>query len=166
MAGVEVEDYYALQEPVPIVGTWFDGQSSLWAERLLLIGKKAARVIARYGKSNGWLDDQNAITVNGFGNGLVYYVGAYLDELSQQALFTQILKTANVTTIDTAPGVEVGTRVRSGGDEIFYIVINYNSTECRIDMPWPSFDHLNGVPLAAQFHLPAYGVAVFSPSKK
>jgi beta-galactosidase len=166
MAGVEVEDYYALQEPVPIAGTWFDGQSNLWAERLTLIGKKDARVIARYGKSNGWLDDQIAITFNGFGNGLVYYIGAYLDEPAQRTLFTRLLKTAKVTTIGTAPGIEICTRVRSGGDEIFYVVINHISTECRVYMPWPSFDHLNGISLAADFLLPAYGVAVLSPLKR
>jgi beta-galactosidase len=165
MTGVEVEDYYALQEPVPVAGTWFDGQSSLWAERLTLIGKKETRVIARYGKSNGWLDGQIAISVNEFGNGLVYYIGAYLDEPAQQTLFTRLLKTAQVTTMVTSPGIEICTRIHSGGDEIFYIVINHNSMECRVDMPWPSFDHINGNPLAAEFRLPAYGVAVLSPAR-
>jgi beta-galactosidase len=169
MAGVEVEEYYALQEPVPVKGNWFEGQSNLWAERLAPAGKKNARIIARYGKSNGWLDDQIAISVNTFGNGLVYYVGAYLDEPAQQALLTRFLKTARVTTISSAPGIEVRTRVSTDEDgngiEV-YIVINHTSTEQTIHLPWLAFDHLAGVELAAEFKLTAYGVAVVTPLKE
>ena len=165
IAGVEVEDYYALQEPVPLIADWFEGQSSLWAERLALIGEKDARVIARYRKSNGWLDDQIAISVNEYGKGRVYYVGAYLDETSQQALMAQVLETAKVTTHVTPPGIEICRRVRAEGGEV-YIVINHNSAERIINMPWPSFEHLSGVPLGADFNLAAYSVAVLTADEK
>jgi len=166
MAGAEVEDYYALQEPVPVTGDWFAGQSSLWAERLVLTGEKNARIIARYGKSNGWLDGQIAISVNTYGSGLVYYVGAYLDEAAQQTFFTQLLEASNVPTMVSAPDVEIRTRVGSGGNETFYVVINHASTERTIHMPWPSFEHSSRVPFAAEFNLAAYAVAVLSPSKE
>jgi beta-galactosidase len=166
IAGVEVEDYYALQEPVPVTGTWFVGQSSIWAERLAHTGKKEARVIARYHKSNGWLDDQIAVSVNGFGTGLVYYVGVCLDEAAQRALLARMLKIARVTTIVSPPGIEIYTRARAGSSELFYIVINHNAAECRITMPWESFDHLTGRRMAAEFHLPGYGVMVLAPSKE
>ncbi|HEY4731958.1 MAG TPA: beta-galactosidase, partial [Gammaproteobacteria bacterium] len=165
MAGVEVEDYYALQESVPVTADWFEGKSSLWAERLVLTGKKNARVLARYDKSNGWLDGQIAISVNAYGNGLVYYVGAYLDETAQQSLVTQVLQVAKVTTYTTAPGIEICTRMQSGGGKV-YIVINHNSMECAITMPWPSFEHLGGMPLDADFKLAAYSVAILTPDKK
>ena len=165
MAGAEVEDYYALQEPVPVTGDWFEGQSSLWAERLALTGEKNARIIARYGKSNGWLDGQIAISVNTYGSGLVYYVGAYLDEAAQQTFFTQLLEASKVPTLVSAPDVEIRTRVGSGGNETFYIVINHAPTERTIHMPWPSFEHLSRAPFAAEFNLAAYAVAVLSPSK-
>lgn len=166
IAGVEVEDFYALQEPVPVTGTWFQGQSNLWAERLALTGKKEARVIARYRKSNGWLDDQIAVSVNGFGKGLVYYVGVCLDETAQQAFLARVLKIARVTTIVSPPGVAIFPRASSGTGELLYIVINHNSTECRISMPWHSLDHLSGKPVGGEFYLPAYGVMVLSPSQK
>jgi len=166
IAGVEVEDFYALQEPVPVTGTWFQGQSNLWAERLALTGKKEARVIARYRKSNGWLDDQIAVSVNGFGTGLVYYVGVCLDETAQQAFLARVLKIARVTTIVTPPGIEISPRASSRTGELLYIVINHNSTECRISMPWHSLDHLSGKPVGGEFYLPAYGVMVLSPSQK
>ncbi|HLE91946.1 MAG TPA: beta-galactosidase [Anaerolineales bacterium] len=165
MAGVEVEDYYALQDSVPVTASWFEGKSDLWAERLALTGKKNAQVIARYDKSNGWLDDQIAISMNEYGDGLVYYVGTYLDEPAQQALLTQVLETAKVTTYATAPGIEICKRVQPGGGEV-YIVINHNPTECAIHMPWSSFEHLSGVPLAADFNLAAYSVAVLTPDEK
>jgi len=165
IAGVEVEEYYALQEPVPVLANWFEGKSILWAERLAQTGKDSARVIARYEKSNGWLDGQIAISVKTHGKGLVYYVGAYLDEAAQQVLITRLLKTARVTTIVTAPGIEIRTRVRTSGEDI-YIVINHTATERTIRMPWSSFEHLGGASLAEEFKLAAYAVAVVTPVKK
>jgi beta-galactosidase len=165
VAGVEVEDYYALQEPVPVASDWFEGESMLWAERLALTADKNARVIARYGKSNGWLDGQIAISVNTYGQGKVYYVGAYLDETSQQLLMRQVIEAANVTALVTPPGIEVCTRVQPGGNEV-YIVINHNSTECSVQMPWPSMEHLSAVSFAAKFSLPAYSVVVLTPDEK
>ncbi len=95
MAGVEVEEYYSLLEPVPVKGNWFDGVSHLWAERLKPTNENTV-VIARYGQSNGWLDDQVAITVNAFGRGLVYYVGAYLDETAQYEMLKRMARSALV----------------------------------------------------------------------
>jgi beta-galactosidase len=165
MAGVEVEDYYALQEPVPVLANWFEGKSNLWAERLVLVGKKTARVIARYNKSNGWLDGQIAISVNMYGNGMVYYVGTYLDDPAQMELITRLLKTARITTITTPPGIEISARVRPDGEKV-YIVINHTAAECPLRLPWPAFEHLGGTSLTGEFKLAAYAVAVVTPVKK
>ena len=165
MAGVEVDDFYALLEPVPVLATWFEGQSSVWAERLTLIGKESARVIARYKKSNGWLDGRVAITVNSYGKGLVYYVGTYLDEAAQQILMTRLLKTAKVTTIVTPPGIEIGVRTRPDGGNV-YIVINHTAEERPIQLPWPAIEHLSGAMITTEFKLPAYEVVVVTPLKK
>ena len=37
LAGAEVEEYYALDEPVPVRGEGWLGQSQIWAERLKVI---------------------------------------------------------------------------------------------------------------------------------
>jgi len=132
---------------------------------LALIGKESARVIARYKKSNGWLDGQVAISVNSFGKGLVYTIGTCLDGPAQQELMARLLKTARVTTITTPPGIEISARVRPDGEKV-YIVINHTAAECPIRLPWPSFEHLGGKPLENEFKLPAYGVAVVTPVKK
>jgi beta-galactosidase len=164
MAGVEVEEYYALQEPVPVKGNWFEGESHIWTERLSTVGKKGARIIARYGKSNGWLDDQIAISVNSYGKGLVYYVGAYLDEPAQGAFLTRCLKTAKVPAINSVLGIEVGTRTKPDG-EIVYIIINHTGIEKIIQLPWTAHDHLTGQEYNAGFPLSAYGVAVVTQVK-
>src|SRR5258707_10679558 len=80
IAGVEVDDYYALLDPVPVVGDVVSGESILWAERLKIQDEAVTKVGARYGKSNGWLDHQVAITSHPYGKGYVTYVGAYLNE--------------------------------------------------------------------------------------
>ncbi len=166
IAGVEVEEYYSLEEPVPVKGNWFTGQSSLWAERLVILSEKSARIIARYGNSNGWLDDQVAISVNSYGRGLVYYVGCYLDEAAQQELLGRFLKTARVTTITTPPGIEMQKRI--GFDDVgarteIYIVINHNPDGQAIQLPWPAYEYLENRNLTSEFTLPAYGVAIVTP---
>jgi beta-galactosidase len=164
MAGVEVEDYYALLEPVPVSGKLFQGQSSLWSERLAPIGQDV-QVLARYGKSNGWLDDQIAISRNVYGKGCVYYVGAYLDGPAQQTLLEHVLESAEVATHVAEPGIEICRRIRPGGEEA-YIVINHNSRPCAVHMAWTSFEHLTGIPLGTDFDLAGYSVAVLSPNEK
>ena len=161
LAGIEVEEYYALLEPAPVKGNWFEGASQIWAERLKLRGDKYTQVIARYGKSNGWLDEQVAISVNVCGKGLVYYVGAYLDPTSQQSLVDRLLKNAEIRWLSTPPGVEVRTRVRADGDEVHF-VINHNSVEQMVALPWPAYDHLSGRAVDGELKLGPYGVAVLT----
>jgi beta-galactosidase len=165
IAGVEVEEFYALEESVPVVGDGFEGTSNLWAERLALIGEKNARVLARYGKSNGWLDGQIAVSVNTYGKGLVYYVGAFLDGSAQQLFFERILKKAGVTPMATPDGIELGVRTRSNGEKI-YIVINHTADERPIQLPWPAREHLTGATITSEFALAGYAVAVVTPSKR
>jgi beta-galactosidase len=71
--------------------------------------------MARYGTYNGWLDNQVAVATYAYGNGMVYFVGAYLDETSQQALTDHILDTAGIRSIETPSGVEVRMRVNRAG---------------------------------------------------
>jgi beta-galactosidase len=165
IAGIEVDEFYALQDPIPVIGNFLEGQSILWAERLRKIDNKKAIVMAKYGKSNGWLDGQTAITVHRFGKGLVYYVGAYLDDASQQTLLNRILKTAAVTTITTPPGIELCTRQRLDGEKI-YIVINHKPIQNMLRMPWPVYDHLTKVEHHTEINLAPYGIAVFTTVKE
>ena len=116
LAGVEVEEYYALTEPVPVYGKWLNGMSTVWAERLKSLDPDKTIPISFYGKSNGWLDEQVAVAVHPYGRGMVYTVGAYLDEAAQQAFIDHVLSVAGVRILKSPEGVEFRTRVSKEGD--------------------------------------------------
>jgi beta-galactosidase len=164
LAGVEVEEYYALLDPVPVKGNWFTGTSRLWAERLRVIDEAATQVVAHYGPSNGWLDGQAAITIHRYGKGFVYCVGAYLDEAAQQALLDHIVTIAGVRPVlETPAGVEARKRVDAQGKEIL-IVINHERTVKQVRLPWAAQEHLSGQAKASELQLAPYGVAVLTRS--
>jgi beta-galactosidase len=164
IAGVEVEDYYALLEPVPVSGSWFHGTSCLWAERLKALDTSRIEVIARYGTSNGWLDNQIAITSHRYGRGVVYFIGAYLDDTSQRILLDRIIQRADILPVlDTPQGVEARKRIDPKGNEIF-IIINHERVEHWVELPWPAHEHLSGQSLQSQLKLEPYGVAILMQS--
>jgi beta-galactosidase len=164
LAGAEVEEYYALLDPVPVLGNWFAGTSRVWAERLKLRDAKDTHVAARFGASNGWLDDQLAITVHSHGRGLVYYVGVYLDEDAQQALMDHIVRMAGIRAVlETPAGVEARVRVAPDGEKI-YILVNHEREEQWVPLPWPAHEHLGGQPVADKLKLAPYGVAILTRS--
>lgn len=161
ITGVEVEDYYALLNPVPVAGESFSGESKLWAERLKVKDEANTKIIARYGKSNGWLDDQPAITSHPYGKGQVTYVGAYLDEDSQGKLIDELVRSAGVVSLlETPTGVEARKRINTNGDEVF-ILINHNQTEKQINLPWQAREHLSGKDLNS-LQLTPYDVAILT----
>jgi beta-galactosidase len=162
LAGVEVEDYYALLDPVPVIGNWFTGTSQVWAERLKVRDKDNTHLAARFGACNGWLDDQPAITVHTYGHGLVYNVGVYLDDDAQQALMDHIVQMAGVRGVmETPAGVEARLRVAPDGTRI-YLLINHEREEKVVPVPWPAYEHLAGEALGDGLKLTPYGVAILT----
>lgn len=159
IAGVEVEDYYRLDEPVPVKGNWFDGVSRHWAERLRIMDPNKAVKIARYGQGNGWLDNEIAITVCAHGTGLTYMVGAYLDVAAQQAMVDHFLQNAGMQKVDTPSDVELCIRVRPGGEQM-YMVVNHGRTAATVTLPTPAENPLTGQPVTGPFRLAPQGVAV------
>lgn len=161
IAGIEVEDYYALLEPVPVSGAWFTGTSYQWAERLKILDETRVQVLARFGKSNGWLDGQAAVTFHPYGKGGVYFIGAYLDDGSQQQLLNQITQAAAVApAMQTPAGVEARKRMNVHGEEIT-ILINHERQSQPVALPWPAHEHLSGRTVT-ELELEAYGVAVIT----
>jgi beta-galactosidase len=166
IAGVEVEEYYVLQDEIPVKGNWFSGTSRIWAERLKMMGD-ITMPIARYGPSNGWLDDQVAITVNGFKGGLVYYVGAYLDDEAQQTFMNRVINPPGFKPkrlIETPLGVEARRRVSVKGQDIL-ILINHTPVEQVVPLPWAVHEHLNELPLEGELILAPYGVVILTKSE-
>jgi beta-galactosidase len=162
IAGVEVEEYYALQDEVPVTGNWFSGVSQLWAERLKVLDEDRVIAIARYGESNGWLDGQIAITVHSHGRGLVYYVGAYLDQAAQQAFVDHVVRTAGVRpAMETPAGVEARRWVNAEGRGVFAI-INHTRAEQLVRLPWQAHEHLSGQSVQGELELAPYEVAILT----
>ncbi|HEX9387211.1 MAG TPA: Beta-galactosidase C-terminal domain, partial [Anaerolineales bacterium] len=146
-------------------GKSVNGESRLWAERLRILDTtQFTQVVARYGKENGWLDDQVAITVNPkkYGTAFVYYVGAYLDEAAQSALMDLILTASDIHAPLQAPqGVEICQRVSPGGGKI-YILINHRNEPQKVTLPWKAYEHLSDTTCQGELALLAYGVAILT----
>lgn len=159
MAGIEVEDYYALDVPVPVLGETISGESRIWAERLHVLNNNVS-VLARYGESNGWLDGQAAITSHPYGKGRVYYVGAALDEAAHETLTRQILTGIGETPIEIPEGVQLCPLLSADGQAI-QIIINHTRAPQTISV-LPGIDHLTGHIVNGSLTLPAYGVAVLT----
>jgi beta-galactosidase len=162
LTNVEVEEYYPLETPVPVIGNMIrNGTSRLWGERLRIIDEsKHTQPVARYGTHNGWLDDQIAISYNHHGGGGVYYVGAYLDENAQARMLEYICDLNGVKPVLTTPrGIEVCQRVTLEGEKVLN-VINHQSTEKKVLIPWSARELLSGFSGKGQVTLEPYGVVV------
>jgi beta-galactosidase len=161
LVGAEVEDFYALDQLVPVEGKWLNGFSKQWAERLKLLDQKLAIPISQYGKSNGWLDGQVALVAHAYDKGMVYYVGAYLDEGGQQTFIDHVLQMAGIWGMNSPEGVEVSTRVDPAG-RVIYIVINHVAAGRNLSLPWPAQDHLTGKIIQNELELLPYEVAILT----
>ncbi len=159
LAGVEVNEFYALDEDAPITSDWFNGFTQKWAESLNILDDKVA-VLARYGQSNGWLDHQPAITQHNVRTGQVIYVGCCLDETSQAALIFRIAQIASVREpLLTPPGVQLLRRMDKANIP-FYIMINHTRSTQKVTLPWPAHDFITDADFEATLELHSYGVAV------
>jgi beta-galactosidase len=164
LSGVEVEDYYALDELVPIEGKWLNGYSKQWAERLKLLDQQNAIPISRYGKSNGWLDGQIAMVTHPFGKGMVYTVGVYLDEQAQQTFIDHVLQMAGIRGMKTEKDVEVLSRIDPAG-KVIHIVINHAAEERSFVLPWLALEHLTGQMVQNALILLPYDVAILTKAE-
>jgi beta-galactosidase len=164
LSGVEVEDYYALDEPVPIEGKLLNGSTKQWAERLKLLDQQGAIPISTYGKSNGWLDGQVAMVAHAYGTGMVYTVGAYLDEKTQQTFMDHVLQMAGIRSVKSEKDVEVLTRIDPAG-RVILMVINHTATERGFVLPWPALEHLTGKTVQNDLKLLPYDVAILTKAE-
>lgn len=170
LAGVEVEEYYALEEPVPLISAWqsrMAGTSRLWAERLHPLTADT-EILATWSASNGWLDGTPAVTRHPVGTqgGQVLYVGALLNDELQSDLTDWLLGVANVEpVVKNAPrGVEVCRRVANDG-RIVFIVTNHTRQEAKLRLPASPLpasvrDALTDETFTDELSLPPYGVRV------
>lgn len=165
MAGVEVIDYFALDENVPVKGNWFSGVSQTWAEMLSVLDTNLTLLVATYGTSNGWLDGQPAMSVKGTRSGMVYYIGAYLDPSTQATFMNHISQVTGLAKVlDTPVGVTASRRTKADKSEVI-IVVNHTREEQSVSLGSSTFENqLTGSIHAGAMKLPPYGVAVLTKS--
>jgi len=162
LCGAEVEDYYALMTPVAVIGDGWRGESRIWAERLHVCDGENTQVVATYGESNGWLDGYPAITRHAYGKGMVTFVGAFLDQASQELILQQITQKAGIQPVMQTPdGVEACRRT-SATDEEIIILINHTRAEKTIQLPWRAKEHIGSRANIEEVVLGPYGVALLT----
>jgi beta-galactosidase len=162
--GAQVEQYYALEKPVPSNGTLGSGEASVWAE-WLKPSSPDTQVLLKYGRSNGWLDDQPAIVTRSFGRGHITYVGTVLDERLMQTLAEWLTKTSGVSPAfgPVPDGIEASRRVGSKGT--VYVLINWHAENQSVSLPH-AMQSLLDQKQVTQVQLPQYGVAVLADAAK
>jgi beta-galactosidase len=156
--GGRAEQYYALENNVPVTGTWGSGEASIWAEQMKTISPET-QVLLRYGKSNGWLDDQPAVVTRTYGKGRITYIGAVLDERLMAAAAEWMVQDSGVIPIfgPVPDGVEVSRR-RGPGKDVF-ILINSSQESRSVTLP-RSMKLLLAGKVGSAVDLPSYGVEV------
>ena len=161
--GGRVEQYYALDGAVPVSGTLGSGTATIWAEQLSTQASDA-RVLLRYGKSNGWLDDQPAMITRPLGKGSITYLGALLDAPLMQQTTAWMLEGAHVEPEFASLPLDVELCRRVGPGHTIYILLNHGVQPAEVTLPAPMKDLLQGDAQVRTVTLAPQGVAVLEDS--
>jgi beta-galactosidase len=162
--GGQVEQYYALEKAIPTTGSWGSGEASVWAEFLKTTAPDA-QVLLRYGRSNGWLDDQPAVVSRSYGRGRITYIGAVLSDAVVASAAEWMAKTSGISpAFGSVPdGIEVTRRVGPKGS--VFVMINFKNEKQTVTLPHAMESLLDRRELS-QVELPQYGVAILADQKK
>jgi beta-galactosidase len=165
MLGGRVEQFYALNQEVPVTGDWGSGSGKIWAEQLS-VKDTQTHVLMRYGKSNGWLDGQPAAITKTVGKGSITYIGAWLDEKTMNAAAKWMVENSNIhpLAIDLPKGVDLYVRSRNGTNvepKTVWILVNFGKDVATVSLPGPMTNVLESGRLSS-VKLEPYGVAVLS----
>jgi beta-galactosidase len=143
IAGVEVDDYGALDEPVALRGDAVGGsaQADVWADEIILTTAQAAATYAE-----GWLAGLPAITVNEFGKGKVVYVGTVLREAALASFLSWLTNLAGVQPVLATPA---GVRAlkRASATERYLFLLNSTDAPHTVALGEQWFDAFDGAVL-------------------
>jgi beta-galactosidase len=156
--GGRVEQYFALEKAFPVSGKWGSGETSIWAEDLKTSSPET-EVLLRYGKANGWLDDQPAAITRSYGKGRITYIGAILDDKIMANAAEWMIRVSGVTAaFGSIPDGVVVSRRSGKGKEVF-VFVNFGPETQQISLAH-AMDLLLSGKEANRLQLPAYGVEV------
>jgi beta-galactosidase len=154
MLGAHVEEFFALDTPVPLLPS---GEAKIWAE-WLQGDLPDVEVKWRYGVANGWLDGKAAVVSRRIGTGSITYLGGWFDDQTMMTLAKEWAAHSKLTRFPVPAGVEVGCRVGDQGE--CYVLINHTTTEQSVDLPFPVRDLLSALEHQDRLVLGRYQVAV------
>ncbi|MDN4523880.1 beta-galactosidase [Fictibacillus fluitans] len=123
LLGIEVHEAESLHEGQS-ASLLFSGKEYSCTHWRDMVHPTDAMSLASY--SDSFYNEYSAVTVNSFGKGKAYYIGAGVEEDLLNVLVSEIAGDVNLNVLETNPGVEV---VRRTSEEQEYaIVINHNGT--------------------------------------
>lgn len=159
LLGGRVRQFYALDGTVPVSGPAGRGNARIWAEQLQALSPQTQAGL-RYGKSNGWLDEQPALLTRKVGKGSITYVGAWLNDDLLDDLTADWLRTANVKAPVPGAPRDVEVCVRGDATHRVTILINHSAQPQTVPLPSPMRAVLAGGDAEDTVSLSPYGVAV------
>lgn len=157
--GGRVEQYYALDETIPVSGDMGSGTASIWGEHLSARDGQT-KVLLRFGADAGWLSNEAAAIQRKAGNGSITYLGALLDEKLMQTFIQQALDSAKVGTpfAGVPDDVEVNRRIAPG--RTVNILINHGDQPRAVTLPKAMRDVLSAGRSVRELSLQPQAVAV------
>jgi beta-galactosidase len=158
LLGGRVEQFYALDQSVPITGDAGAGKATIWAEALSTSASDTTTLL-RYGKSNGWLDNQPAVITRPVGQGRITYIGAWLDQSLTATLFKNFLVQAKVPPPFIATPEAVELAERSGPSGSYFFLLNHSDTQHQVTLPSSMLDILHDQSITT-VTLPPHGVSL------
>lgn len=158
LLGGRVEQFYALNTPVPVSGQWGEGTSMMWAEQLSA-SDPATEVLMRFGKSNGWLDGQPAVISRKIGKGRITYIGAVLDDKTLEKAAQWMASDSGVTAAFGPLPQGVDVYPRSSTDKKIFILVNFADGDREVRLPAKMHSVLDNSEVSS-VKLQRFGVAV------
>lgn len=164
LLGGSVAQYFALPKPIQVSGDWGSGQAKIYAEQLQT-ADSGAKVPMRFGKYNGWLDDQPAVITRKVGQGSITYFGVWMNPEVMTEATRWMLKSSGVA--PDLPEVPAGVEaeVRSGDSKTVLLLQNFSKLPEEVSLSSEWTDVLSGEKVKSM-HLPVYGVAVLTRGER
>ena len=164
VTGVEVEDAYAITNPVPVKLGRKSGTARTWVEKLR-VKARDVKVLGTFGKGYDWVEGAPAATVRKVGKGRAFYLAGWLDAALIDAVVEEALKAAKVRIrFRSPPGIEVASRMDSQGREVV-IVMNHTESPAKVVLP-AGRDLLRGGKTGGKRTVAARDVMVILAGKK
>ena len=168
LLGGRVEQFYALDQKVPVSGTLSgtstSGEVKWWAEQL---STKAPddEVLLRYGKCNGWLDGTPAVITRKVGSGRITYIGTPLEGDLMSAAAKWVSSDAGITPLIANVPDDVEVSERTNDDRKVFVLINFGKQQREIPLPHTMQSLLDDKPVRS-VTLAQYGVAVLEDRQR